>query len=215
MSDKKRLLVFASGTAIGGGSGFDNLAASAKAGELDAEIVAVVSQHPVGGVNAKAHARGVQFIHFPGPWNEAGYRGIVDRIQPDFIALSGWTKLTKGLDPSITVSIHPGPLPKFGGRGMYGMAVHSAVIAAFRRGEILNSELCMHFVTDEYDRGPIIFRAAIGLDSNETEESLAAKVRYFEKIFQPVVLQRLLNGSISWDGSDGDSLRLPDEWFPL
>jgi folate-dependent phosphoribosylglycinamide formyltransferase PurN len=212
---KKRLLVFASGTAVGGGSGFSGLVSAAKARTLSADIVGVVSQHAAGGVNVLAHALGVPFIHMPGPWNAAAYQAVVRRCSPDFIALSGWTRRTLGLDPRITFSIHPGPLPQFGGKGMFGHAVHAAVIEAFDRGEVQMSEVCMHFVTDEFDEGPIFFRVAVGIAPGDDAAALAKRVHATEAIFQPFVTERVLTGEISWDGRDPGSLRVPDAWTPL
>lgn len=71
---KPKLLILASGTATGGGSGFTNLLKSARDGTLNADIVGVVSNHENGGVRLKAHQDGVRFFHFPGPWTAEGYQ---------------------------------------------------------------------------------------------------------------------------------------------
>lgn len=155
---RSKILVFASGSAEGGGSGFEKLVLASRGGSLDADIVGVVSNHANGGVRSRADKPDVPFLHFAKPWTGEAYQKFASESGADFFALSGWLKLVAGLDPitrfnSQTVfNIHPGPLPNFGGPGLYGHHVHEAVMAAFRRGEITHSAVSMHFVTGEYDR---------------------------------------------------------------
>ena len=96
---KPKILIFASGSAEGGGSGFENLVLSSKDGLLDADIVAVVSNHANGGVRARADNLGVPFLHFPKPWTGESYQRLAAESGADFFALSGWLKLVTGLDP--------------------------------------------------------------------------------------------------------------------
>jgi phosphoribosylglycinamide formyltransferase-1 len=212
---KPRILVFASGSADGGGSGFEKLVESSRGGPLDAEIIAVVSNHANGGVRKRADKLGVQFIHFPGPQTGEGYQKIVNESGADFFALSGWLKKVVGLNSetnfnSKTVfNIHPGPLPKFGGPGLYGHHVHEAVIAAFKRAEVTHSAVSMHFVTEEYDRGPVFLNYRIKINNDDTPESLAHRVNQFEHYYQPRITNLVVNGLISWDGLNPDSLICP------
>src|SRR6266853_3160370 len=96
---KPKLIIFASGTKTGGGSGFENLVKSnrSKSGDLNADIVAVVSNHEHGGVREKADRLKVPFIYFTEPWTSDKYQEIASKA--DFVALSGWLKLVTGLDP--------------------------------------------------------------------------------------------------------------------
>ncbi len=208
---KPRLLVFASGGVTNGGSGFGKLVEATQTGALQADIVAVVSNHPFGGVYEKAKHSKTHFIHFPGPFDDTSfYEGIVESTRPDFIALSGWLKLAKGLNPWNTFNIHPGPLPRFGGPGLYGHHVHEAVIAAYKNGEVTHSEVSMHFVTDEYDKGPVFFRMPVPIEPNDTAETLAKKVNAVEHQFQALVTDMVVHGYISWNGIHPDSLTVPD-----
>ncbi|MEK9152841.1 MAG: formyltransferase family protein [Patescibacteria group bacterium] len=205
-----RLIVFASGSRDGGGSGFAKLVEACRSGELSAEIIAVVSNHAEGGVRRRADALGVPFVHFGGPWEAAFYRFVVAQTGAEWIALSGWLKPVLGLDPSRTFNIHPGPLPKFGGMGMYGHHVHEAVLAAYRRGEVAHSEVSMHFVTEKYDEGPVFFRHQVEILADDTAETLAGRVNAVEHAWQPRITDLVVRGQISWDGRDPSSLVVPD-----
>jgi phosphoribosylglycinamide formyltransferase-1 len=212
---KPKILVFASGSAEGGGSGFEKLVEASRGGPLNAEIVAVVSNHENGGVRERADNLGIRFLHFPGPWTAAEYQKFANGTGTDFFALSGWLKKVTGLDPktrfnSRTVfNIHPGPLPRFGGDGLYGHHVHEAVMAAFRRGEITHSAVSMHFVTEEYDRGPVFLDCKIKINEGDTPDSLARRVNDCEHYYQPRITDLVVNGLISWDGVNPDSLICP------
>lgn len=206
---KPRLLVFASGSAEGGGSGFENLVHKAKEGVLDADIVAVVSNHEHGGVRKRADKLGIRFIHFAKPWSEERYRQIAQETRGEFFALSGWLKHVVGLDSRYTINIHPGPLLQFGGEGMYGHAVHEEVIDAYKRGEISYSAVCMHFVTKQYDRGPLFFRFNVEIKKDDTPDTLASRVNKEEHRWQPKITNLVVHREIIWDGIDPASLRVP------
>ncbi len=209
-----KLIIFSSGTQTHGGSGFENLVKAKNEGTLRADIVAVVSNHENGGVREKADKLHVSFIHFPKPWNEENYKKIILETGAEFTALSGWLKLVRGLSPKTTLNIHPGPLPKFGGFGMYGHFVHEAVIAAFKQGEVTSSEVCMHFVTEsksvsDYDKGPVFFRISVPIEKEDTGETLAARANKIEHKYQPIITDLVVNGEISWDGINPESLKVP------
>jgi len=209
MNTRPGLLVFASGTKDGGGSGFRNLVEASCSGLLDAEIVAVVSNHRDGGVSNHADELGVRFIHFGGG-SAAAYQDLVNDTKPDFIALSGWLKLVSGLDPRITFNIHPGPLPQFGGPGLFGHHVHEAVLEAYKRGEVTHSAISMHFVTPQYDEGPVFFTHDIEILPDDTRETLASRVNEAEHTYQPLITNKVVHGDISWDGTDPSSLIIKD-----
>jgi phosphoribosylglycinamide formyltransferase 1 len=205
MNLKQKIIIFASGTKDGGGSGFENLVNATKKGILDAEIVAVVSNHENGGVRERADRLGIKFIHFTEPRTAERYREITKDV--DLICLSGWLKLVTGLDPKKTINIHPGPLPRFGGVGMYGHHVHEAVMETYKRGEIKNSAVSMHFVTEKYDEGPLFFSQSVPILPDDTAETLAKRVNEAEHKWQPIITQKVLSGQISWDGKNPSSLR--------
>lgn len=222
-------MVFASGTRSGGGSGFENLVKASNEGVLEADIVGVVSNHEHGGVREKAKNLGIPFIFFPGPYTAEEYQETVKRVfnspgllksengasPSEWVALSGWLKMVKGLDPAHTFNIHPALLSqfggKFGGEGMYGHHIHEAIKQALDAGLITESGISMHFVTDEYDRGPVFFEHRVPLEKGMTEEQIAEAVYAAELEWQPKITNMVVHRQISWDGKDSTTLVVPPD----
>ena len=217
MQERPKLIVFASGTKDSGGTGFENLVNARRDGQLDAEIVAVVSNNKEGSVRERAERLGVPFVYFPGPYDTEGYASVLQKtaIAKDelWVALSGWAKLVKGLDPRRTFNIHPALLSqlggRFGGKGMYGKKLHEAVKAALDAGEITESGFTMHFVTDELDRGPLFFEYRVPLKNGMSAEDIESAVRAAEHDWQPKITNMVVHGEIRWDGKDPSSLVVP------
>ena len=213
---KPKIIVFASGTKEGGGSGFENLIKATKSGVLDAEIVTVVSSNEYGGVRERASRLGVPFVYFSGSYDPEHYRRVVADAGAEWIALSGWLKLVKGLDPRKTFNIHPALLSqlggRFGGEGMWGHRVHEAVKAALDAGEITESGISMHFVTDEYDRGPVFFEQHVPLQRGMLADEIAKAVNIAEHEWQPKITNLVVHGQIHWDGKDPNSIIVPEEY---
>ena len=198
------ILVFASGTKTGGGSGFETMVRAARTRPpiLDASICGVITNHFDGGVWQRAKALGVQAEYWAGPYLARGYQDFVKYFKADYVMLSGWLKLVAGLDPARTINIHPGPLPRFGGPKLYGHYVHDAVMAAYHRGEITHSAVTMHFVDPVYDRGPVFFALPIPIEPGDTPETLAAKVNKAEHDWQPRVLNYVVRGQVRLAGKE-------------
>jgi phosphoribosylglycinamide formyltransferase-1 len=206
---RPRLLILASGTATGGGSGFANLKRHEET--VSADII-VASNHLGGGVWRYAQKLRVPFFPFIGPWTAENYQHLVEKTRADFVACSGWLKLVRGLDPATTFNIHPGPLPEFGGKGMYGHHVHEAVMAAYACGKLKHTAICMHFVTEEYDRGPVFFRLNIPILPSDTPDSLGARVNAFEHNWQPTTTGLVVRREIRWSGRVGDPVLCPEHY---
>lgn len=90
--------------------------------------------------------------------------------------------------PQRIINIHPALLPRFGGKGMYGMHVHRAVIAA---GET-ESGITIHYVNEHYDQGQIIFQSKISIQPGMSAEALAAAIQRLEHLHYPNVVEQLL-----------------------
>jgi phosphoribosylglycinamide formyltransferase-1 len=89
------------------------------------------------------------------------------------------------------VNIHPALLPKFGGKGMYGLNVHRAVIESNER----ESGISIHYVNKIYDEGNLIFQVRCKVDDTDTPESLAEKVHKLEYKHYPEVIEKLITDS--------------------
>jgi len=201
---KPNILVFASGSKTGGGSGFETMVRAARTRPpiLDAWIGGVVTNHFTGGVWQKAQALGIPAAYWAGPFLAQGYQNFVKYFDADYVMLSGWLKLVAGLDPARTINIHPGPLPRFGGPNLYGHYVHEAVIESYRAGEITHSAVTMHFVDEKYDRGPTFFALPVPIDPGDTPETLAAKVNLAEHAWQPRVLNYVVQKQVRLVGQE-------------
>lgn len=110
----------------------------------------------------------------------------------DLIVLAGFLwmipeNLIKAF-PNKIVNIHPALLPKFGGKGMYGMKVHDAVIESKEK----KSGISIHFVNEHYDEGKIISQHECKLSENETAESLAKKIHQLEHTNYAKEIEKLL-----------------------
>ena len=89
------------------------------------------------------------------------------------------------------INIHPSLLPKFGGKGMYGLRVHEAVLAAGER----RSGCTVHYVSAEVDGGTIIAQSIVDVLSNDTPDTLAQRVQQAEKNLLPRVIGDLLSNA--------------------
>jgi len=90
--------------------------------------------------------------------------------------------------PDRIINLHPALLPKYGGRGMYGMKVHEAVIAA-RESE---SGITIHYVNEHYDEGQILFQAKCAVLPSDTADTLAEKIHVLEYRWFPEVIEKAL-----------------------
>lgn len=112
--------------------------------------------------------------------------------QIDFIVLAGFLWLVPNYLTDTyagrIVNIHPALLPKFGGRGMYGDNVHRAVIDS---GEA-ESGITIHLVNEKYDSGDILFQASVPVTTDDTPDSLAAKIHVLEHRHFPLIIERTI-----------------------
>ncbi|GHV66066.1 phosphoribosylglycinamide formyltransferase [Bacteroidia bacterium] len=125
----------------------------------------------------------------------------LQEVETDYIILSGFLRLIPSpiiaAFPNRILNIHPALLPKYGGKGMYGMNVHQAVIEA---GET-ESGITIHYVNEHYDEGDAVFRARCNIVESDTPETLAAKVHALEYEHFPKVIAQVVNGDVGiWGG---------------
>jgi phosphoribosylglycinamide formyltransferase-1 len=90
--------------------------------------------------------------------------------------------------PNKMINVHPALLPKFGGKGMYGMNVHQAVVKA---GET-ESGISIHFVNEHYDEGEIIIQHRCKISKEDTAETVAQKIHQLEQEFFPKAIEKVI-----------------------
>lgn len=185
----KKIVIFASGS----GTNAENIIKYFQ-NSGNTEVLAVLSNRRSAGALKKAYHLNVKSLLFD---KEAFYDShevlnVLKDMDPDLIVLAGflWLMPTNILEefPNKVINIHPALLPKFGGKGMYGARVHEAVI---EKGE-KESGITIHYVNPKYDEGQVIFQKTIGIEENETPETLAAKIHQLEYKHFPEVIQQLL-----------------------
>jgi phosphoribosylglycinamide formyltransferase, formyltetrahydrofolate-dependent len=188
----KKLVVFASGT----GTTFEFLAESVKQGQIDADIVALFSDRPKSGAVERAGRFGIRVYII----KQNDIENTVDDMQnhliatdPDLIILAGYNRILPDeivdFYPLKIINTHPSLLPCFGGRGMYGLNVHRAVIESGAK----ITGCTVHFVTRNVDGGPIIDQSTVEVRYNDTPEILQERVKKEEKS----VLLRAVNDILS------------------
>lgn len=186
--------------ASGNGSSARAIVAAAKAGELAAEPRLLVSNMRKSAALAFAEAAGIPALCIPTRDDpDAADAALVNALtgaDVELVVLSGYLRQlgprTLSCYAGRVLNIHPGPLPQFGGHGMYGRRVHEAVIAA----GVAESGVCIHLVDEEYDRGPVIARRSVPIERGDTAETLEARVTSLEPGFFVETLRRIAAGEI-------------------
>ena len=111
----------------------------------------------------------------------------------DLIVLAGFLlKIPENIInkfPDRIINIHPALLPKYGGKGMYGMRVHEAV----KESGDSESGITIHYVNEAYDEGSIIFQANIPVDKMDTPDDIAQKIHGLEYEYFPKIIEQILN----------------------
>lgn len=155
----------------GSGRTLQNLLDRIAAGRLDAEVACVVADRASAFGLQRAAAANVP--HAVAPPGEATWR-ILREHDVDLVCLCGYLRLLP-IDRSFqkrVLNIHPALLPRHGGRGMFGDAVHAAVLAA---GDA-ESGCTVHLCDDEYDHGTILLQQRVPVLPGDTVATLAARV---------------------------------------
>lgn len=182
------------------GSSLRAVVAAIGAGDLDAEALLVVSNNRAAAALefARGHGIAAEVIATQADAGAADARlaQAMEIAGVDLIVLSGYLRrlgpVTLERYRNRIVNVHPGPIPAFGGEGMYGRRVHDAVIAA----GVPASGITIHLVDEEYDHGPVLGRWSVPLDSGETADSLEAKVTALEPKLFVETLRKIASGEL-------------------
>ena len=168
---------------LGNGSTLQAVIDSINSGELHAKINLVVSDKENAFALKRAQSNNIPTYIIKSKTTEEidiELSEVLKNYNIDLIVLVGYLKLIgkRLVDTYTIINTHPSLLPKFGGKGMYGMNVHTAVVEAKEE----YSGPTVHFVNNNYDEGNIISQAKVKLSENETPESLSKKVQAVEKV---------------------------------
>ncbi len=184
----KKIVLFASGS----GTNAENIILYFNQKEL-AKVVAVFSNNPNAKVLVRAKKLNVPTLIFSKEELNNGFvLNQLNELQPDMIVLAGflWQFPISIIEkyPSQIINIHPALLPKYGGKGMYGMKVHTAVLD----NKELETGITIHHVNEHYDEGNIIFQQPIRIDDCTTPEEIAERIHKLEHQHFPIIIESIL-----------------------
>jgi formyltetrahydrofolate-dependent phosphoribosylglycinamide formyltransferase len=188
----KQIAIFASGA----GSNAEKIIAYLK-DHPAIRVSLIVCNKPDAGVISIAQNHGIRVLLIEKERFFSGdtYLPELKEAHIHFIVLAGFLwKIPEALIaayPDKIINIHPALLPNYGGKGMYGMKVHEAVIAAGEK----ESGITIHYVNEHFDEGAPIFQAKCIIDGGDTPESLAQKIHVLEHRHFPEVVERVVSGS--------------------
>ena len=188
--------------ASGRGSNFEAILNNIKQGKLAASIQVVISNKSSAGVLEIARQNGIPAVHiskseFPEQEQfDVQLLSILNQHQANFIVLAGYLKM---LSPFVVrkfknriLNIHPALLPSFGGKGMYGIHVHEAVLEYGCKV----SGVTVHLVDEAYDTGPPVLQRCVPVQDGDTPEILAARVLKVEHQIYTEALQLFVEDRI-------------------
>lgn len=166
----------------------------------DARVVRVIGSSPGIGALDRARAADVQTAVLENHDEDGGrLQAHLEAADADLVVLAGYLRLVPA--PVVRawrgrmINVHPALLPSFGGQGMYGRRVHEAVLEAGARV----SGPTVHFVDEEYDRGPIVAQWPVPVLEDDDPDDLAARVLRREHRLLPRVVSGLARGEIRLD----------------
>lgn len=186
----KRIVILASGS----GTNAENIIKYFQKSK-NIEVTLVLSNKKDAKVLERAERLGIANKSF----NKADFTEndkVLDQLKSkaDYVILAGFLwKIPENIIeafPNKIINIHPALLPKYGGKGMYGMHVHEAVVANNEK----QSGITIHFVNENYDEGAIIFQESFEVLPSDTAEDVAAKIhkleyKNFPKVIEKVILE--------------------------
>jgi phosphoribosylglycinamide formyltransferase 1 len=184
----KNIVLFASG----GGSNAEQIMSYFSQNKT-AKVVLVLTNNANAGVLVKAESHNVPTLVFTKEELNSGF--VLRHLQafnPHLIVLAGFLlKFPADIIeayPHKVINIHPALLPKYGGKGMYGLHVHRAVLENKEK----ESGITIHYVDNNYDEGNIIFQQAVAIEECLSPEEVALKVLALEHEHFPKVIEQLI-----------------------
>ncbi|MDP3353894.1 MAG: phosphoribosylglycinamide formyltransferase [Flavobacteriaceae bacterium] len=184
----KRIAIFASGS----GSNAENIIRYFS-NSTKIKVVSVLTNNPNAKVIERAKILNVSSIIFS-KLDLYESQDFFDNLikEVDYIILAGflWLMPKRIIDqfPQKIINIHPALLPKYGGKGMFGMKVHQSVIDNKEK----ETGITIHYVNEKYDEGTIIFQKEVNVVWNDTSETVAEKVHQLEYEYYPKVIETVI-----------------------
>lgn len=184
----KNIIIFASGS----GTNAENIILHFKKHNL-AQVIALFSNNP----NAKVleRAKNLNVESFVFSREDLTAETVLHKVQefkPDMIVLAGFLwKFPQNIIeayPNKIINIHPALLPKYGGKGMYGMNVHRAIL----ENKEIETGITVHYIDEHYDEGDIIFQKNISIEDCTSAEEIAAKIHQLEQEYFPQIIEKLI-----------------------
>lgn len=189
---KKQIVIFASGN----GTNAENIIKYFQRTEV-AEVALVLSNKKDAKVLERAKNLNVDTLSFTKEElsSEEGVLKNLKDVKPDLIVLAGFLlkfpEVIIAEFPNKIINIHPALLPKYGGKGMYGSAVHEAVV----KNKDTETGISIHYVNENYDEGAIISQKTVQLSGADTPDTVAAKVHELEYEWFPKIIEEILKNS--------------------
>lgn len=186
----KRIVIFASGSGSNAERIYEYFS-----NNTQIEIALILANNPKAGVLDRAKRLGIPYLVFDSKafYQKPFVQNLLQNIQPDLIVLAGFLwKFSEAIIadfPNKIINIHPALLPKYGGKGMYGMNVHNAVV----QNNETQSGITIHFVNEHYDQGEIICQVSTEILPSDTPEMVAQKIHLLEYEYFPKTIETLLN----------------------
>ena len=192
-SDKKiSILIFASGK----GSNAENLVSYFKKKHIEINWIIMTNNSCAGVIERCVKLNVPYFILSKDEMNKNSLLEKIKMIDPSLIILAGYLlKIPEQIIdcfPQKIVNIHPSLLPKYGGKGMYGMNVHRKII----ENKESKSGISIHYVNKYYDEGEIIFQKSIDIIYPTNALNLSKEIHKLEMKYFPLIIEKLLNNFI-------------------
>lgn len=180
--------------ASGNGTTLQAIIDAIKEKELDAEIKIVISNTSDAYALERAKKDNIKVYILNDYKDEDELYNVLKESNVDLVILAGYLKLIpiKVIKEFTIINTHPALLPKYGGKGMYGMNVHRAVVENHEK----ETGATLHFVNEEYDKGKIISQIKVEVLENDTPEDVSKKVQSSEKIQLINILKKFSKGEI-------------------
>lgn len=172
----KKLAILASGN----GTTLQSIIDAISKKELDSTISIVISNNSDAYALKRAEEANIKTYVLNDFKDENELYQVLKDSDIDLVILAGYLKLIpkKVIRDFIIINTHPALLPKYGGKGMYGMNVHRAIVENHEK----ETGVTLHFVNEEYDKGKIIAQTKVKVFKKDTPEDVSARVQKAEKI---------------------------------